>query len=289
MIFTDGTFLNLSRRFTWREKEISKILSFLKEELEQPKKVLEVGCGNGIITKGFAKLAANCTFTGIDLQEDLITQARRECDLENLTYENVDFCKGEYKKEYDIIYSHFLLVDCKEPDNILENMYRGLKKGSIICCYEPFYQTDGLNSYIPFLSETEKSKLRELSRVLLIDIPRENGIYRDYAVSLPNRFYSLGLNNIEIEIIPTYELSEKYDVYRKRFILSQAKEIMKDKQVYREKICSGKLYSQLNQEQKDDYCEIQLKIVKEIVTNPKAFFSYRIFSAGSMLAIKGVK
>ena len=50
-----------------------------------------------------------------------------------------------------------------------------------------------------------------------------------------------------------------------------------------------KVYSQLNQEQKDDYCEIQLKIVEEIVTNPKAFFSYRIFSAGSMLAIKGVK
>ncbi|SET34587.1 class I SAM-dependent methyltransferase [[Clostridium] polysaccharolyticum] len=290
MIFTDGTFLDLSRKFTWRNEDRRKIISFLKEELnDQSKKVLEVGCGNGIITKSFAQQALNSTFIGIDIQGDLIDQARRECDLENLTYETVDFCKEEYENEYDVIYSHFLLVDCKQADKILENMYKALKIGGTICCFEPFYQTDGLNSYMPFLNEKEKSKLRELSRELLIDIPRKNGISRDYAASIPNRFYAMRLSHIEIEIIPTYELSEKYDVYRKRFILSQAKEIMKDRQAYREKIYTSKLYSQLTQEQLDDYCNIQLKIVEEIVSNPKAFFSYRIFSAGSMLAIKGVR
>lgn len=66
--------------------------------------LLDIGCGNGIISLLLAKAYPKCHIHGIDIQENLLKQAKSNAKLNklnNCTFERVDILKADLIEQYD--------------------------------------------------------------------------------------------------------------------------------------------------------------------------------------------
>ncbi len=66
----------------------------------KPKEVLDLGCGNCVISYRFAETGANVT--GVDKRE-------QECAFKNLNFVNKDIREFEFSRNYDLIIASFVL------------------------------------------------------------------------------------------------------------------------------------------------------------------------------------
>jgi|GEM_PF-6193586 len=56
-------------------------LTVLQTILPQSNKVIEIGCGSGVLAKDFKKINPNCHYIGLDIVEDYAQLASRFCDV----------------------------------------------------------------------------------------------------------------------------------------------------------------------------------------------------------------
>lgn len=121
---------------TWYQKIVGSeghyyhrqvILPHLKKWLEGAKSVLDLACGNGVLT---AILPPDCTYTGIDISPSLIKAAKAR---------KKDFIVGDITKplKLDIKYSHAVILlalqNLEHPTKVLENAYKHLdEKGHLL-------------------------------------------------------------------------------------------------------------------------------------------------------------
>ncbi len=96
------------------------------------KRVLDVGCGGGILSESMALLGA--TVTGLDLSEPAIDVARlhaMEAGVENINYEccsTEDFA-AEHAATFDIVTCMEMLEHVPEPEQIVQACQQLLKPG----------------------------------------------------------------------------------------------------------------------------------------------------------------
>lgn len=98
-------------------------------------KILDAGCGPGLLVKTIAKRSKRFQVTGLDVSEYAISQAKKNCQK----LKNVDFKIGSV---YKIPFSDnsFDIIVCKDsfhqfprnPVKALEEMLRVVKKGGLI-------------------------------------------------------------------------------------------------------------------------------------------------------------
>jgi len=114
---------------------------YIIEQMNAPKnaKVLEIGCGDGLVMKKIAELRPDIDFFGIDISENLIKQAKINNPNATLTTTNV--IKGiPFNTKFDRIIS-FSTIQYFPPEDLLNLNELCLKsvnkEGKIIHCSIP--------------------------------------------------------------------------------------------------------------------------------------------------------
>jgi 2-polyprenyl-6-hydroxyphenyl methylase/3-demethylubiquinone-9 3-methyltransferase len=105
-------------------------LSFMEQHISLAgKRILDVGCGGGILTESLAKSGAEVV--GIDLSEKAITVAKMHAEEQGLTikYEfiSVEDFALEYAGEFDIVSCMELLEHVPDPSSIISACAKLLK------------------------------------------------------------------------------------------------------------------------------------------------------------------
>lgn len=90
--------------------------------------VLDLGCGDGILTEEIATLG--CTVTGIDFSTEQIEAAKeRGLDAEVMDGQNLT-----YAEEFDLVLSNAALHWMKDQDAVIDGVWRALKPGGRFAC-----------------------------------------------------------------------------------------------------------------------------------------------------------
>jgi ubiquinone/menaquinone biosynthesis C-methylase UbiE len=103
------------------------------------KKVLEIGLGQGAEAQKIIEKGA--IYSGIDLTEESISRLKKRFEIYNLKYESLEVMNAEkinYDDDsFDIVFSHGVMHHSPDIKNIIDEIYRVLKKGgnAIIMLY----------------------------------------------------------------------------------------------------------------------------------------------------------
>ena len=119
--------------------------AFLIPHIKKTDRILDVGCGPGTITTGFAKYAREGTVLGIDVSNEVLAKAKAQAANANIPTEgpgSVSFAQGNVLEglaypddTFDIIYCAQVLGHFPPPDlphRALVEMRRVLKPGGIL-------------------------------------------------------------------------------------------------------------------------------------------------------------
>lgn len=117
-----------------------KRTEFIVEEIQRScepwSTVLDIGCGNGIITRAVG--AAGFNVTGIDVSEESIANARASNNFPNVDFKVV--AAGELKIEpgkYDAIICSEVLEHLHQPEDLLKIIYGSLKDDGVLIVTVP--------------------------------------------------------------------------------------------------------------------------------------------------------
>ncbi|KAF2462967.1 methyltransferase type 11 [Lindgomyces ingoldianus] len=136
--------------------------AFVLPHLSPKSCILDVGCGPGSISASFAKYVPEGTVTGIDLTEEVLSQARSYLSKLSPTPPNVTFELGnivdglKYPSDtFDVVFTSQVLIHIPEPVKAMREMKRVCKPGGFIACREsdlPFHW----HPYLPGLQLWDK-------------------------------------------------------------------------------------------------------------------------------------
>lgn len=107
--------------------------SYLLPYLQPVDCLLDVGCGPGAITKGFAEYLREGTVTGVDRNPEQITTAKSGTLPGNLTFSVADVYDLPFEDgTFDAVHAHALFQHLGEPDAACKELYRVLRPGGVI-------------------------------------------------------------------------------------------------------------------------------------------------------------
>jgi trans-aconitate 2-methyltransferase len=109
----------------WGSKIISE-LQFTGKE-----RVLDLGCGDGFLTRLIADFLPRGSVLGIDASEGMI-KAAREYETENVSFQLMDIDAVDFENEFDLIFSNAALHWINDHVRLLDNCHKALKPGGCI-------------------------------------------------------------------------------------------------------------------------------------------------------------
>jgi SAM-dependent methyltransferase len=103
--------------------------------------LLDVGCGEGWITRDLARLVAPGRVIGIDTSADVIERARAGGDIpDNLAFETADLFDLRYPAgSFDVVHLHQVLHHLSDPAGALRALARVTRPGGLISDREGDY------------------------------------------------------------------------------------------------------------------------------------------------------
>lgn len=119
------------------ELHILPLVPRLAAALEEGRRVLDVGCGRGLILMRLAERYPHSQFVGMDLSEEAITFGRTEATLRRLTNVELivrdlsDFDHTAEPDAFDVVTTFDAIHDQAKPLQVLRGIYRTLKSGGI--------------------------------------------------------------------------------------------------------------------------------------------------------------
>jgi 2-polyprenyl-3-methyl-5-hydroxy-6-metoxy-1,4-benzoquinol methylase len=121
-------------------RSVEEAAAFLLPALRPGMQLLDVGCGPGSITAGFAARLAPARVVGVDLSEETLAAARKDAaerGLDNLEYAHASVYALPYADAcFDVVYAHQVLQHLKEPRAALREMLRVLRPGGLVAVRE---------------------------------------------------------------------------------------------------------------------------------------------------------
>ena len=131
--------------------------------------ILDAGCGGGNVSVMASKMVGNTgKVTAIDFDEQIIALNQREVvekGITNIKYSATSIYDIQFKNEFDIAYSRFLLSHLTEPQTALEKLIEAVKPGGTIIvedvhfsghfCYPP---SNAFEQYVDLYSLAAKKR-----------------------------------------------------------------------------------------------------------------------------------
>lgn len=94
-------------------------------------RILDLGCGDGLLTEKIAQLVPEGSVLGIDASIGMI-QTAKAMEKDNLKFIQMDINVMDFREEFDIIYSNAALHWVKDHGLLLKNSFQALKNGGSI-------------------------------------------------------------------------------------------------------------------------------------------------------------
>ncbi len=109
----------------WGNKIISEL------NLNGNEFILDLGCGDGVLTQHLSHLVPDGEVLGIDASIGMIETAKQK-EENNLSFALIDINEMDFSDKFDIIISNAALHWVKNHVNLLERCKKALKNGGII-------------------------------------------------------------------------------------------------------------------------------------------------------------
>lgn len=109
----------------WGNKLISSL------QLSGNESILDLGCGDGILTEQLSLLVPDGYVLGIDASVGMIEKAKQNVH-DNLEFRHMDINEMDFDSEFDVIFSNAALHWVKDHNKLLKNTYTALKHGGIV-------------------------------------------------------------------------------------------------------------------------------------------------------------
>jgi trans-aconitate 2-methyltransferase len=90
-------------------------------------RILDLGCGDGVLSAELAKLVPNGFVLGIDASKGMIETARKDHARANVRFELLDINAIDFESEFDLVFSNATLHWVKDHDKLLRNVFKALK------------------------------------------------------------------------------------------------------------------------------------------------------------------
>ena len=172
-------------------RTVATSAAYLEPLLEAGMEVLDLGCGPGSITVGFADLVAPGSVLGVDRSADVIAQAAA-------THEgtaNAQFREGNVydldaaDESFDVVHAHQVLQHLADPVAALREMRRVVRPGGIVAVREADF---GAMVWSPAVGELDEW------RSLYQQLARGNGGEPDAGRLLPTWAAAAGFTDVEV-------------------------------------------------------------------------------------------
>ena len=93
--------------------------------------ILDLGCGDGVLTAELNKLVPDGFVLGIDASTSMIDTARKS-GAKNLSFRVQDINNLDFENEFDLVFSNATLHWVKDHQALLTNIYRALRPNGIL-------------------------------------------------------------------------------------------------------------------------------------------------------------
>jgi len=100
-------------------------------ELNGNEIILDLGCGDGVLTEQLSLLVPEGKVIGIDASRGMI-QTAKKCEKDNLSFICMDINDMDFKNDFDIIFSNATLHWVKNHEKLLKNSRTALKPNGFI-------------------------------------------------------------------------------------------------------------------------------------------------------------
>jgi trans-aconitate 2-methyltransferase len=105
---------------SWGKKLITEL------EFKGSERILDLGCGDGVLTAEMAKLVPNGSVLGIDASENMVETARKDYAGANVRFELLDINSINFESEFDLVFSNATLHWVKDHGKLLKNVFKAL-------------------------------------------------------------------------------------------------------------------------------------------------------------------
>ena len=134
------------------QKSAAEIL-FTIVNISKNEDVLDLGCGTGNLTKRIRDITSG-KIEGIDSAEKMIAQAKDNYEKFKIQFEVLKAEDINYAREFDVIFCYSAFQWVTDPEKVIKNCYRTLRKGGRIGIQAP-----ATNEYSPtFIRAVENVK-----------------------------------------------------------------------------------------------------------------------------------
>lgn len=99
----------------WQREAFNRFKPLIEKSIDTSKiiNVLDLGCGNGIVTEYLAEIFPNASVLGVDVNTQMISSARKNCNNQNVKFDVLDIKNLEslfnQGMKYDLINANYVL------------------------------------------------------------------------------------------------------------------------------------------------------------------------------------
>ncbi|MHA7240251.1 methyltransferase domain-containing protein [Arthrobacter sp. TMS1-12-1] len=172
-------------------RTVASSAAYLEPLLESGMDLLDIGCGPGSITAGFADLVAPGSVLGLDRSADVVAQASDTyADVANVEFREGNVYDLDVPDEsFDVVHAHQLLQHLADPVAALREMRRAVRPGGIVAAREADF---GAMTWYPAVAELDAW------RDLYGGLARGNGGEPDAGRRLPGWAAAAGFAEVEV-------------------------------------------------------------------------------------------
>ena len=98
-------------------------------ELKGQEHILDLGCGDGSLTKEISEAVPSGYVLGIDQSQEMILHARRRHKTDNVQFRTMDIMHIDFHEQFDVIFSNSALHWIDDHERVLDNIHYALRRG----------------------------------------------------------------------------------------------------------------------------------------------------------------